>query len=90
MDETDASTLQVTIVTDGIHSRLTIMAKKRKLSDLTTQETNLFLDMIKSLKETLSEEDDDEKTVIASLDHVAAKLAQVQVGTLRYDFFGTQ
>ena len=66
------------------------MAKKRKLSDLTTQETNLFLDMIKSLKETLSEEDDDEKTVIASLDHVAAKLAQVQVGTLRYDFFGTQ
>lgn len=55
------------------------MAKKRKLSDLTTQETNMFLEMITNFKQTLSEEDDDEKSVIASLDHVATKLTEVQV-----------
>jgi hypothetical protein len=53
------------------------MAKKRKLSDLTTQETDLFLKMIENFKQDLSEEDEDEKSVIASLDHVATKLAQV-------------
>ena len=55
------------------------MAKKRKLSDLTTQETNLFLQMIENFKQELSEEDDDERSVIASLAHVATKLQQVQV-----------
>jgi len=61
------------------------MAKKRKLSDLTTQETDMFLQMIENFKQALSEEDEDEKSVIASLDHVAAKLAEVQVGALLLD-----
>ena len=39
----------------------------------------MFLQMIESFKQALSEEDEDEKSVIASLDHVAAKLAEVQV-----------
>lgn len=58
------------------------MAKKRKLSDLTTQETNIFLQMIENFKQALSEEDEVEKSVIASLNHVAAKLAEVQVSAL--------
>jgi hypothetical protein len=57
------------------------MAKKRKLSDLTSQETNLFLKMIDEFKEGLDEEDDDEKSVIASLNHVAAKLMEVHVSS---------
>jgi hypothetical protein len=64
------------------------MAKKRKLSDLTgltTQETDMFLQMIENFKQTLSEEDEDEKSVVASLDHVAAKLAEVQVSALHHD-----
>ena len=66
----------------------TTMAKKRKLSDLTTQETDIFLQMIENFKQALSEEDEDEKSVIASLDHVAAKLAEVQVSTfLPNDFW---
>ena len=35
--------------------------------------------MIENLKQELSEEDDDERSVIASLAHVAVKLQQVQV-----------
>lgn len=58
---------------------LSTMAKKRKLSDLTTQETNLFLQMIENFKQELSEEDDDERSVISSLAHVAMKLQQVKV-----------
>ena len=60
------------------------MTKKRKLSDLTVQETDLFLKMIDNFKQDLSEEDEDEKSVIASLDHVATKLAQVQVSSPRW------
>ena len=52
---------------------LTTMAKKRKLSDLTTQETGIFLQMIENFKQALTEEDQDEKSLITSLDHVAAK-----------------
>ena len=59
--------------------------KKRKLSDLTTQETEMFLQMIENFKQALSEDDDDEKSVIASLDHVAAKLGEVQVSALFLD-----
>jgi hypothetical protein len=55
------------------------MVKKRKLSDLTTQETDI-LQMIENFKQGLSKED--ENSVIASLDHVAAKLAEVQVSAL--------
>lgn len=66
------------------------MEKKRKLSDLTTQETNMFLEMITNFKQTLSEEDDDEKSVIASLDHVATKLAEVQVSIHSLITSGTQ
>ena len=61
------------------------MAKKRKLSDLTTQETDMFLRMVENFKQALSEEDEDEKSVIASLDHVAAKLAEVQVSAFHPD-----
>jgi hypothetical protein len=66
---------------------LTTMAKKRKLSDLTTQETDIFLQMIENFKQALSEEDEDEKSVIASLDHVAAKLTEVQVSAFLPDDF---
>jgi hypothetical protein len=40
--------------------------------------------MIENFKQALSEEDEDEKSVIASLDHwhVAAKLVEVQVSAL--------
>ena len=65
------------------------MAKKRKLSDLTTQETDMFLKTIENFKQALSEEDEDEKSVIASLDHVTAKLAEVQVSALLPDNSGT-
>ena len=58
------------------------MVKKRKLSDLTTQETDMFLKMIENFKHALSEDEEDEKSVITSLDHVAAKLAEVQVSVL--------
>ena len=58
---------------------LSTMAKKRELSDLNTQEINLFLQMIENFKQELSEEDDDERSVISSLAHVATKLQQVQV-----------
>ena len=64
------------------------MAKKRKLSDLTgltTQETDIFLKMIENFKQALSEEDEDEESVIASLDQVAAKLAEVEVSALLPD-----
>lgn len=57
----------------------TTMTKKRKLSDLTTQETSLFLRLIENFKQDLSEEDDDEISVIASLDHVVAKLQEIHV-----------
>ncbi len=63
------------------------MTKKRKLSDLTTQETGTFLQMIENFKQALSEEDEDGKSVIASLDHAAAKLAEVQVSALLPDDF---
>jgi hypothetical protein len=62
----------------------TSMAKKRKLSDLTTQETDMFLQMIETFKQALSEEDEDEKSVIASLDHVAAKLALGNVSAMKH------
>jgi hypothetical protein len=55
------------------------MAKKRKLSEISSQEVDLFLRMIENFKGGLSEEDEDEKSVIASLEHVAAKIMQVQV-----------
>jgi len=63
------------------------MVKKCKLSDLTTQETDMFLQMIENFKQALSEEDEDGKLVIASLDHVAAKLAEVQVSANLPDDF---
>jgi hypothetical protein len=55
------------------------MTKKRKLSDLSSQEVDLFLKMIENFKGGLNEEDEEEKSVIASLDHVVAKIVQVQV-----------
>jgi hypothetical protein len=55
------------------------MAKKRKLSDLTTQETEWFLSTLSKFKEDLDEEDEDGKSVIASLEHVMAKLQVVTV-----------
>ena len=51
------------------------MAKTRKLSDhvrrsdltgLTTQDTGAFLQMIENFKHSLSDDDEDEKSVIAS------------------------
>ena len=63
------------------------MAKKCKLSDLTTQEAGMFLQMIENFKQGLSEEDEDEKSVIASLDHVAAKISEVQVSVYAVDFW---
>ena len=46
---------------------------------LSTQETDIFLKMIQNFKQTFNEEDEDEKSVIASLDHIAVKLVEVQV-----------
>ena len=46
---------------------------------LSTQETDIFLKMIQNIKQTFSEEDEDEKSVMASLDHIAAKIMEVQV-----------
>jgi hypothetical protein len=54
------------------------VTKKRKLSDLSSQEVE-FLKTIENFKGGLNEEDEDEKSVIASLDHVVAKITQVQV-----------
>lgn len=54
------------------------MTKKRKLSDLSSQEVDLFLKIIENFKGGLNEEDEEEKSVIASLDHVVAKIVQVQ------------
>jgi len=42
----------------------------------------MFLQMIENFKQALSEEDEDEKSVITSLDHVAAKLVEVQASAL--------
>jgi hypothetical protein len=63
------------------------MTKKRKLSDLATQEAGMFLQMIENFKQSLSEEDEGEKSVIASLDHVAAKISEVQVSVYAVDFW---
>ena len=50
----------------------------------------MFLKMIENFKQALSEEDEDKKSVIASLDHVTAKLAEVQVSALLPDDSGTE
>lgn len=44
------------------------------MEDLTTQETGILLDAIKTFKQTLSEKDEKDKSVITSLNHIAAKL----------------
>ncbi|KAF8802040.1 hypothetical protein BYT27DRAFT_7197515 [Phlegmacium glaucopus] len=54
------------------------MTKKSNLSDLSAQESDRFLHIIQTFKQGLSEEYEAEKSVVASLDHVAAKLAQAQ------------
>ncbi|KAF8589241.1 hypothetical protein K439DRAFT_1628944 [Ramaria rubella] len=54
------------------------MPKKRKLSALTTQETNAFLRTIENFTQQLTDEGDEEKAVIASLEHVAARLHKIQ------------
>ena len=41
-----------------------------------------FLQTIENFRQAFSEEDEDEKSVITSLDHVAAKLAEVQGSAL--------
>ena len=53
------------------------MATKHKLSESTAQETEMFLQLIEKYKQTLSEEDEDEKSVIASLGRLAATLTEV-------------
>lgn len=53
------------------------MAKKRKLSDLTSQETEMFLSMINKFKNDLAEDDEEEKSFIGALEHVMVKLQAV-------------
>jgi hypothetical protein len=55
------------------------MVKKRKLSDLTSQETEIFIQMINKFKNDLAEDDEEEKSVIGALEHVMMKLQTVNV-----------
>ena len=58
------------------------MTKKRKLSDLSSQEVDLFLKMIENFKGGLNEAGEDEKSVITSLDHVVAKIRRLVAGNI--------
>lgn len=58
------------------------MTKKRKLSDLTAEESGFVLGMLERYKNSLNEEDEETKKKIASLDHAAAAFAEVQVSLL--------
>lgn len=62
------------------------MATKHNLSDLTTQETGMFLQVVNNFRQKLSE-DGDEELFIASLDYVTAKLAKVLVSALSFNDF---
>ena len=55
------------------------MVQKRKLSDLTSQETEIIVQKINKFKNDLSEDDEKEKSVIGSLEHVVMKLQTVNV-----------
>lgn len=44
------------------------------MEDFTTQENGILLDAIKTFKQTLNEKDEKNKSVITSLNHIAAKL----------------
>jgi hypothetical protein len=61
------------------------MVTKRKLSDLTTQETGTFLHMVENFKQILSNDEDNEKSFIASLEHAATKIAPGVVSALLPD-----
>jgi hypothetical protein len=71
------------------HRTPTTMVTKCKLSDLTTQETGMFLQMVEDFKQKLSREDEDEKVFIASLNYAATKIAKVQVCALLPVISGT-
>ena len=53
------------------------------VSKPTWQEVDLFLKTIENFKRGLNEEDEDEKSVISSLDHVVAKITQVSAALFR-------
>ena len=55
------------------------MVQKRKLSYLTSQETEIIVQKINKFKNDLSEDDEKEKSVIGSLEHVVMKLQAVNV-----------
>ena len=74
--------LLISITADSFFLQLTTMAKKGRLSDFTMQETDMFLKKIEDFKQALSDEDEEEKSVIASLNHIAVKLTEVPVSTL--------
>ena len=57
------------------------LVQKRKLSDLPSQETEIFLQKINNFKNDLSEDDEKEKSVIGSLEHVVMKLQSVKVSS---------
>ena len=58
------------------------MVQKRKLSDLTSQETEIFVLKINNFENDLSEDDEKEKSAIGSLERVVMKLQTVKVRTI--------
>jgi hypothetical protein len=58
------------------------MIGKRKLLDLTHEETEKLINTLSKFKEDLDEEDADAKSVIASLEHVMSKLQVVAAHSL--------
>ena len=58
------------------------MGQKRKLSDITSQETEFFVLKINNFKNDLSEDDEKEKSVIGSLEHVVMNVQTVKVRTI--------
>jgi hypothetical protein len=62
-----------------------MMAKRRKLSDLTDQETATVVDLLKRFQLELDEHDDDDREVDLALQTVVRKFSELKVSFVPYN-----
>ena len=63
---------------------------KRKLSDLTSEETNDIVSLLKNLLGELDEEDEDGQSVVDSVKNVIRKLEKTEVCSCTTCYFDTK
>jgi len=72
-------TQEVWIVSRPQEHPSTTMAKRRKLSDLSHEETSTVVDILQRFQNEIDEEDEDGQEVVDALQKVVRKLKEVRV-----------